>query len=131
MINADGCGCQESPLPARWGEDWTPEEDARIRDLGTPLEVLERELGRPRKAISIRRCRLRARGDTLARLRCDYTPEEDARLRDLRAAGLPIGAIAQAMDRSYHGTATRLSRLALTRPRCRAAGTGPQPEDRP
>ena len=91
--------------------DWTPDQDARLRAAyaSADLTVLAAELGRTRKAVTVRATRLDLGG---ARTR-PWTPADD----DLLCQQYPYTSIArltQRLGRSQHAIRVRASRLGLT-----------------
>lgn len=99
---------------------WSPAEDARLQDLwarGTSTEVIGGILGRSKCSVIGRADRLGLPEHVMSK-NTPWSPDEDAELLRLRARGLPMWRIADAIpNRTFWAVQVRyyrtLKRLAV------------------
>lgn len=96
------------------GRTWTPEEDARLRELYpfTQTRELPALLGRSKLTIKVRAANMHLRKDPEASMRRRWHPDEDAVLRMLYA-DTPTDGIAAVLGRSLSTTFQRARKLGI------------------
>lgn len=99
-------------------EPYTPEDDAKMLEAyadGVSLDEIAFRMGRTRKSIASRLCRIRPAELKMSRAR-PWAPEDDETIQRLRSQGKSLRQIGAVIQRSREAVSMRLSALKYRDP---------------